>query len=187
MSRVRPADWAIERAEALLSPLGSRWLHVQGVIACAQALQPLFDPETHASLVAAAALHDIGYASALTKTGFHPLDGAWYLRNSGYERLACLVAHHSEAHYEAELRGLCEELAAFPREHTAVADALNYCDQLTGPCGTPMTLRERKRDILARYGESHVVSVAYRRALPYLALAIGRTRQRLANLTSPAV
>lgn len=184
MSQVPPEDWAIERAEKYLSPLGSRWLHVQGVIVRSQELQQLFDREARALLITAAALHDIGYAPALAKSGFHPLDGAWYLRKHGYERLACLVAHHSEACFEAELRHLSEELAAFPREHSAIADALNYCDQLTSPCGTPTTLLERKADILARYGESHVVSVAYQRALPYLALAIGRTQQRLAMLPS---
>ena len=27
--------WASERAEVLLSPLGNRWRHVQGVVQCA--------------------------------------------------------------------------------------------------------------------------------------------------------
>lgn len=180
MSITISTKWAANEASTLLASLATRWLHVQGVVARAQKLAPLFDDSGHALLVAAAYLHDIGYAPALVKTGFHPLDGAHYLRSLGHERLACLVAHHSEACFEAELRGLSTELAAFPREHSAIADALNYCDQLAGPYGTPMTIHERKADILVRYGDDHVVSIAYRRALPYLALAIGRTRRRLA-------
>jgi HD superfamily phosphodiesterase len=42
-------------------------------------------------LVAACYLHDIGYALALARGGFHPLDGARFLRALGRERLACLV------------------------------------------------------------------------------------------------
>jgi len=46
-------------------------------------------------LIAAAYLHDIGYAPALMRTGCHPVDAAIYLRELGEERLAGLVAYHS--------------------------------------------------------------------------------------------
>ena len=62
-----------------------------------------------AELVEAAAwLHDIGYAPDLHDTGFHPLDGARYLRDvEGADPLLCrMVAHHSCALTEAEERGL---------------------------------------------------------------------------------
>lgn len=176
-------DEALALASSLLAPLERRWSHVQGVVDRCRVLRSLFDSHSYGLLVSAAYLHDIGYAPALDRTGFHPLDGAHYLRSLGYERLACLVAHHSEAHFEAELRGLSAVLEAFPREHSAVADALTYCDLLTGPDGTAMTLGERKADVLARYGASHVVAVAYRRALPYHALTIGRIHRRLAART----
>jgi HD superfamily phosphodiesterase len=61
-------------------------------------------------LIAAAYLHDIGYAPTLARTGFHPLDGAVHLRELGEERLAGLVAHHSGAETEARLRGLAGQL-----------------------------------------------------------------------------
>jgi HD domain-containing protein len=172
-------DWASDCATACLSPLGLRWLHVQSVAAKARQVGRMFDRNDYCDLVAAAYLHDIGYAPALARTGFHPLDGARYLRSLGYERLACLVAHHSEARFEAELRGLGDALAEFPRERSAVADALNFCDQLVGPAGESFSLKERASDIRARYGRDHVVWQAYVRALPYLSLAVGRTRQRL--------
>src|SRR5579864_6072296 len=114
--------WSSECAEALLSPLGNRWLHVQGVIERARQVGETFNENDRCCLIAAAYLHDIGYAPELKETGFHPLDGARYLWSLGYERLASLVAHHSEARFEARLRGYEAELAEFPRERSAVAD-----------------------------------------------------------------
>ncbi len=67
-------------------------------------------------LIAAAYLHDIGYAPSLKKTGFHPLDGANYvLQALGNRLLASLVAYHSEAQFEAELRGYDQALHDIPR------------------------------------------------------------------------
>ena len=37
-------------------------------------------------LIAAAWLHDIGYGSLLRDTGFHPIDGAQYLRRKGWPK-----------------------------------------------------------------------------------------------------
>lgn len=179
------SSWASELASDLLSDLGSRWQHVRGVAKRAQSLAPLFDSASFAgrhdfdALLVVAYLHDVGYAPALVRSGFHPLDGAEYIRSLGHERVACLVAHHSEARFEADLRGLSIELARFPRERSIVADALIYCDILTGSTGEPVSLKERTEDIKARYGRDHVVAVAYSQALPYFSLAIGRTRRRL--------
>ncbi len=82
-----------------------------------------------ALLVSAAWLHDIGYAPEVVDTAFHPLDGVRFLRDRGFpHRLASLVAHHSCAVVEAELRGLAVELErAFPREESLTADALWFC------------------------------------------------------------
>ena len=73
----------------------------------------------------AAWLHDIGYAPEVATSGVHPLDGARFLAASGVsKRLVGLVAHHSCAAPEAELRGLAAELAGFDDEHGTVCDAL---------------------------------------------------------------
>lgn len=58
-------------------------------------------------LTAAAILHDIGYTPRLTVTGFHPLDGARFLRDEcgADKRLTRLVTNHSFARLEAEERG----------------------------------------------------------------------------------
>jgi HD superfamily phosphodiesterase len=67
-------------------------------------------PEDRPYLIAAAWLHDIGYAPPLNRLGFHPVDGARYVREQGQERLASLVAYHSGARLEAEERGLVEDV-----------------------------------------------------------------------------
>src|SRR4051794_12498122 len=71
-------------SEELLAPLGPRWLHVQSVAERAGFLAQLADPADRPSVVAAAWLHDIGYAPALVVTGLHPVDGARYLRENGW-------------------------------------------------------------------------------------------------------
>jgi hypothetical protein len=128
----------------------------------------------HADVVEAAAwLHDIGYAEPLFDSGFHPLDGARYLRDTrvGDRQLWTLVAHHTCALVEAQERGLDEELAAeFPIgkvEPFAVA-ALTYCDMTTGPDGQRVDVDERIAEILARYPADHVVHRSIARAAPQL-------------------
>jgi hypothetical protein len=109
------------------------------------------------------------------------VDGACFLRAEGQERLACLVAHHSGARFEAEERGLVEELAAFPVEDGPVLDALTLADMSTGPAGQPMTLEERIGEIQHRYPPEDPVHRAILRARPLLQAAIDRTQQRLAG------
>ncbi len=72
----RLIQWAAECAAFLLSPLGNRWLHVQGVVERARQVGEAFNEDDRCCLIAAAYLHDIGYAPALKQTGFHPIDGA---------------------------------------------------------------------------------------------------------------
>jgi hypothetical protein len=172
-------SWAKAQAEQLMAPLGDRWLHVQAVARQADRVAAVLSPEDGELLVAAALLHDVGYAPALNRLGFHPVDGAQYLRAQGQERLACLVAHHSGARFEAEERGLVEELAAFPVEDGPVMDALTYADMTTGPAGQSMTLEERIGEIQQRYPPDDPVHRAIVRARPLLRAAVERTRLRL--------
>ena len=102
------APWAQQLARALLQqPLPRRWAHVQGVAARARSLAPVLGADA-GLLDSAAWLHDIGYAPGLAATGFHPLDGARYLRDTQHAgtMLCRLVAHHSCAIIEAGERGL---------------------------------------------------------------------------------
>jgi hypothetical protein len=155
------AVWAPEIARDLLEgPLPRRWAHTQGVAAQAQKIGPILGRD--ADVVEAAAwLHDIGYSPDLVGTGFHPLDGARYLRDAwrASPQLCCLVANHTGALIEAEERGLAEQLATeFPAPDSLLYDALTFCDLRTGPDGRSLSVEQRLAEIAARYGPDHIVS-----------------------------
>jgi hypothetical protein len=168
-------------AEAWLLPLADRWQHTRKVAVRAEEIAAAVSARERDVLVVGAWWHDLGYAPKLATTGFHPLDGARYLAKEGYpERLCALVAHHSGAMFEAEERGLADELAAWAREESAVADALWMADMTTGPRGEAVSYPERLAEILARYGADSIVGRAMTRARPAIEAAIERTERRLA-------
>jgi putative nucleotidyltransferase with HDIG domain len=173
------ASWAEQEASALLSQLGERWQHVQAVAEKAIEVARILAAEDRSVLVAAAYLHDVGYAPSLNRLGFHAVDGAHYLRDQGQERLASLVAYHSGARFEAEERGLVKELVAFEPEDGPVMDALTFVDMTTGPTGRPMSLDERVAEIAARYAPDDPVHRAIVRARGFLQAAVERTLERL--------
>jgi hypothetical protein len=177
--------WATAQAERLIAPLGDRSTHVRAVADKARRLAAVLSAEDADLLVAAALVHDVGYAPSLNRLGFHAVDGARFLRAQGQERLACLVAHHSGADVEAEERGLVEALAAFPVEDGPVMDALTFADMTTGPAGQPMTLGQRIEEVQRRYRPDDPVHRAIVRARPLLQVAINRTRQRLDGRLRP--
>lgn len=105
--------------------MGTRLAHVVAVAGRAEEVATVLPVGDRLPLVAAAYLHDVGYAPALRLTGLHPLDGARWLRVQGADRRVCnLVAHHSGARFEAEERGLLSELEEFDLEVGPVMDAL---------------------------------------------------------------
>lgn len=157
MAGLADVDEARRLAQRFVEPLGRRWLHVQSVAACAAEVASR--AQLTEDLVAAAWLHDIGYADELHDTGFHPIDGARYLRGAGWpEQVVSLVAHHTCARYEAELRNLSNQLEAFPRPPEAWEDALAFCDITNGPAGDRVTAVERMAEIQNRYGPEHLVT-----------------------------
>jgi hypothetical protein len=141
-----------------LEPLGRRWTHVQRVAALASEVGTIFPSTGRGTLVAAAYLHDIGYAPDLAQTGFHPLDGARFVRAKGEEHIAHLVAHHSGARVEAKLRRIEGFESEFPFLDSELDQALTYCDLTTGPDGVRVTLEHRVEEITRRYGPEHVVA-----------------------------
>jgi hypothetical protein len=165
------ASWAREVARDLLEqPLPRRWAHSQGVARKALTLAPILGDDADL-LEAAAWLHDIGYSPEIAVTGFHPLDGARYLRDeAGANDMLCrLVAGHSCAIIEAEERGLADELSAeFPPANETPRDALTYCDMTTTPDGTPVAVDQRLSEIRERYGPSHLITRFIHLAEPYL-------------------
>ncbi|MET7985954.1 MULTISPECIES: HDIG domain-containing metalloprotein [unclassified Streptomyces] len=173
---------AAELAESLLRPLGNRWLHTQAVAARATEATAAVSRDDRELLVAAAWLHDIGYAPELRDTGFHPLDGARHLeRLAAPPRLVRLVAHHSGAVHEAEQRELTAELAVYDREDSAVLDALIFADMTTGPAGQSFEFARRIDEILERYEPGSEVHTAISRARPYLSAAVERTQRRIST------
>src|SRR5262252_6636133 len=131
----------------LAEALPRRWRHVRSVARRARwSAKRLALSE---DLVAAAWLHDIGYAPELAETGFHPLDGARFLRREGVDgQVVSLVAYHSCAQIEADVRGLGAELASeFSPADPQLTDALLYCDMTTGPDGDFVQPAERLVEI----------------------------------------
>lgn len=179
------SDWAIGVArDKLADSQPRRWEHVQGAAERARSLRRLAGSDAEL-LEAAAILHDIGYAPDLVDIGFHPIDGATYLAEIGAEeRLVHLVAHHSYAALEADLRGLGDEMAYFEDEHGSIRDALWYCDQTSSPDGEAVTASERMAEIKLRYGPDHLVTRFITKAGPELLVAVERTERRLATLSA---
>lgn len=178
--------WAYEVAKQKLSEsLPRRWSHVQGVAQRAGGLRSVTGEDTDL-LESAAILHDVGYAPDLAHTAFHPLDGARFLAEiEAPSRLVHLVAHHSYAALEADLRGLSSKLSEFEDEQGPLRDALWYCDLNTTPDGDEVDARERIAEIQQRYGAGHIVTEFITKASPELLAAVDRTRER-AGAASPA-
>ncbi len=72
-------------------------------------------------------------------------------------------------------------MAEWPREESAVADALWMADMTTGPRGEELAYDDRLSEILARYEQDSVVGRAMLAAEPEIRAAIDRTRQRMAD------
>ncbi len=157
-------------------------MHSRAVAERAESVSGVVEPAERDLLVAAAYLHDIGYAPGIACRGFHPVDGGNWVASHGYARLASLVAHHSGSKHEASLRGLSAELAAFVEERTIVAAALAYCDLTVGPDGEAMTPEERLADVEERHGIDGPVATGLRLAWPELTDAVALVEDRLRSL-----
>ncbi|MEW9521251.1 HD domain-containing protein [Streptomyces tubercidicus] len=175
-------EQAFALSESMLAaPLPRRWAHSLGVAKRAAALRPILGRDADV-LEAAAVLHDVGYSPSIATTGFHPLDGARFLREqeSVDERVVRLVAHHSCALLEAEERGLRDELAQFEMERPELVDALIFCDMTTTPDGGHTVPADRLNEIVARYGPDTIVGRFIQRAAPEIHAAASRVEQRMA-------
>lgn len=167
-------------AGALLASVGDRWPHVKAVAARADELSQAVPVDDRELLIVAAWWHDLGYAPGLLDTGMHQVDGARFLEAMHYpDRLASLVAHHSAAEYEAAERGLDQALRHWPREDSAVADALWTADMTTGPRGERLSYNERYAEIMSRYETDSIVGRAMTAARPLIIRAIEDTETRL--------
>lgn len=171
---------AHDLAERLLAPLGQRWKHVQATAERAAELAAGLTPQQRDTVVAAAWLHDIGHAPELQQTGFPPIDGALHLRAEGWVgTVVDLVAHHSGARFEAYLRGLADEHAAFNFEDTPLDDVLAAADLSSGPGGERITFDEQIAKLHERDPADSDVALAWSVAEPALREAVTRAENNL--------
>ncbi|MBM7786500.1 HD domain-containing protein [Tenggerimyces flavus] len=178
---IRAEDAAGIARELLADALPRRWAHSEGVAARARSLASVLGDRAEL-LEAAAWLHDIGYAPPIAHSGFHPLDGARYLRDveRANDMLCRLVAHHSGASAEAEERGLLAELETeFAMPPDELIEALVYCDMTTDPDGKPTTVEARLAEVGQRYGPDHAVMRAITRSTSNLIDMTRATARRL--------
>lgn len=141
-------------ARRLLSEVGDRYPHSACVATrAAEAARVLLSCSAAELVTAAAWLHDVGYSPELVETGFHPLDGARWLRTNGVAESVCrLVAWHTSAFAEATERGMGGVLVAeFPRPDEMSLRVLTWADLTSSATGHPCTVEERVAEILARY------------------------------------
>ena len=174
---------AHDLANHMLGDCGQRLRHSAGVAARSHALAVTVPTSAVDMLVAAAWLHDIGYAPILRDTDFHPLDGAVYLRREGWPDLVCnLVAHHSGSRFLARVRGLEDRLNEFTFAEDAVSDALTAADNTAGPDGGAMHLDERLREKGERHRRHSPIAQANPQRNTYIHLACRRVAERLTAL-----
>ena len=169
-------------AEQRLGSFAPRWAHVQGVAAAAELMAAgLATPDADA-VVAAAWLHDVGYAPSVRSTSFHPVDGAAFVRAEGFSAVVVsLVAYHTGAVFEARERGLLDALAEFPEPPQLLLDVLTCADMTTGPDGSRVRAEDRVSEILARYPENSAVHRAIERSAPTLLAAVARVDSLVAG------
>ncbi|RFU19111.1 HD domain-containing protein [Geodermatophilus marinus] len=174
---------ACRLAERLLAPVGDRWGHTRGVAARAAAAVAAVADADRPVLVAAAYLHDVGYAPDLSWSTFHPVDGARFLAQRGWPELVVgLVAQHSGARFVAAARGLSDLLEPFADDRFTtgpLADALTFADQTTAPDGSPVDAGTRLADMLRRHGPDSPNARCHHVRGPALLAAVAATERRI--------
>lgn len=171
-------DAARDLASSLLAESARRRAHdlAAGELCDRVARSARVDDRTLASAAAAAYLHDVGYAEPLKQTGFHPLDGARYLRSRGWDVLARLVAHHSQAHLQAAILGL--SLADFAPVGGVLQDLVDYADLRAGPDGSVVSVEVRLWGIAERHDPSSAPARALAARRPLVDALVRRIEDR---------
>ena len=178
------AQWAYDFARSKLAQQDpKRWAHVEAGVRLAHEIAGCVGGDANL-LAGVVALHDIGKAPDLVRTGFWPLDGALFLDRLGAHRVAGLVANFGGSGIEARMRGYDAEYEQFPDESSAVRDALWHCCLMRGPGGEPLTLDDRLVEAAKRYAHDPIISRWCVEAAPDLRKAIGRTESRLLKLNA---
>lgn len=167
----------------MLATVGTRLHHTRTAVEhAARARETLAEP-WRSALVPAVWLHDIGYHPSLTGSGFHPLDGARFLRAGGWAAEICdLVAWHTAAEAEATLRNLIPQLGRFGKPPRPAIDAISWADLRSSPTGETVTVSDRLDEILTRYPPGSVVHRAVQAARVDLLEAADRVEAKLRSV-----
>jgi hypothetical protein len=168
-------------ATQLLGDVGTRLPHTRRVASQASLVRHFLDDRWRCAIIDAAWLHDIGHSPAVSSSGFHPLDGARYLREQGFSMDTCsLVAWHTGAIHEARERGLEDELRAeFPSPAPSALDALTWADLTSSPSGHVVSPEVRLDEVRDRYEPGSVVRLAIAAGLEDLLGSAKRIEQLL--------
>lgn len=155
----------------------NRFKHIEGVVSKMSYILARISnirAKTKEKLINIAYLHDIGYSEKLTKSGFHPLDGAIFAIENGFDDIIVKsVLFHTGAAGEAALRGgyiaetykninklLCEEDMFW-------IGMISYCDLHTDSIGRHITLEKRIGDVFRRYAAEDIVYKNIKNNLDY--------------------
>ncbi len=112
----------------------------------------------------ASLLHDIGYSDDFKFAHFHPVDGYFYLKYNGWDKLFQTVAlHHSLSKNLAEttrkdvisIYNNCEYLT---EEEELIVNIVSEADFQVNSIGNIVSFEERLQDIKERYGENTPIS-----------------------------
>ncbi|WP_204947006.1 HD domain-containing protein [Microbacterium laevaniformans] len=168
-------------AEDRLVSLPRRWAHVQGVAARATGVTLSLGCRSAEEIVAAAWLHDVGYADSVAVSGFHPVDGALFARGERFpELVVSLIAFHTGAEEEATQRGLSTALGEFAAPAAEALDVVTFCDLTTSVDGVLTDAHARIAEILDRYEPGDPVHLAVSASAPRLLASVSRVESRLA-------
>jgi hypothetical protein len=140
-------------AQSLLVDDQCRLAHVRGTGWIAGMAVSALGVDRPENVVAAAWLHDIGYAPAIARTGFHPLDGALFLARE----VVLLVAHHSQAAVLAPYYGVQHLMALLDHAHGHADDVLTFSDLRAGADGLGADPRDRVEDMRRRHANQAFV------------------------------
>jgi len=168
-------------ATQLLGDVGTRLPHSRRVAGQASIISDFLEDRWSGAVVDAAWLHDIGHSPAVSSSGFHPLDGARWLREQGFSLDTCsLVAWHTGAIHEARERGLEDELRTeFATPAPSALDALTWADLTSSPSGDVVSPEVRLDEILDRYKPGSAVRLAIAAGLGDLLESTERIEQLL--------
>ena len=168
-------------ATQLLDDVGTRLPHSHRVAQQASKVSDFLDDRWSLAIIDAAWLHDIGHSPAVSSSGFHPLDGARWLRAEGFSEETCsLVAWHTGAIHEARERGLEDELRAeFATPSPSALDALTWADLTSSPSGDLVSPEARLNEIADRYEPGSAVQLAIAAGLGDLLESVERIEQLL--------